>query len=274
MRSGSWIVQSADQSKSCRRPRTQGSFARRRAERVLQNLLRERVSVRDAVTILEAMGRSCRDHSEPHADFRSLCIAPVAAADRGQALSQCAGRLASLYAGSRGSNKWLSPRPNMANRTVISTLKPAAIRDILERISKKVGDPGAPVVAVTGSGSRHFFRQIVEPALRNLFFVSHNEVPSEIKVVSLGVIQLVMSCLTRESTASDKVIFRRIRSGRYRIRKERDGSGRATAELRGRRRQRRATSANMGCQCLWPLPRTRAATPAAPPAPRLRSQAS
>jgi flagellar biosynthesis component FlhA len=41
---------------------------------------------------------------------------------------------------------------------------------------------------ITGSGARHFLRQIVEPSLGNLFFLSHNEVPTGVKVLSLGVI--------------------------------------------------------------------------------------
>jgi flagellar biosynthesis component FlhA len=45
------------------------------------------------------------------------------------------------------------------------------------------------VAAIVSSGSRYFLRQMVEPTVRNLFFVSHNEVPMEAKIVSLGVIQ-------------------------------------------------------------------------------------
>jgi flagellar biosynthesis component FlhA len=42
---------------------------------------------------------------------------------------------------------------------------------------------------VTTSGARYFLRQIVEPSLANLFFLSHNEIPAGVKMVSLGVIQ-------------------------------------------------------------------------------------
>jgi flagellar biosynthesis component FlhA len=69
------------------------------------------------------------------------------------------------------------------------TLAPTAIRDLLQKISQKVGHPEAPVVAVVSSSSRPFLRQIVEPTIRNLFFISHNEIPMEVKVQSLGVIQ-------------------------------------------------------------------------------------
>ena len=69
------------------------------------------------------------------------------------------------------------------------TLNPNALREVLRRIGQKLGNPETPVAVIASAGSRHFFRQIVETSLRNVFFLSHNEVPSEIKILSLGVIQ-------------------------------------------------------------------------------------
>jgi flagellar biosynthesis protein FlhA len=68
-------------------------------------------------------------------------------------------------------------------------LAPQAIRDILRRISAKVGGAENPVAVIASSGSRYFLRQITEPTLGNLVFLSPNEIPTEVKVVSLGVIQ-------------------------------------------------------------------------------------
>jgi flagellar biosynthesis protein FlhA len=68
-------------------------------------------------------------------------------------------------------------------------ISPKQVRDILTKCSRTVGNPEAPVVAITSSASRYFLRQIVEPVVWNLFFLSHNEVPAGIKVHSLGVIQ-------------------------------------------------------------------------------------
>ena len=65
----------------------------------------------------------------------------------------------------------------------------AAIRDVLRRINLKTGNPEAPAAVIASSGSRYFFRQIAEPTMRNLFFLSHNEIPMEVKILSLGVIQ-------------------------------------------------------------------------------------
>jgi flagellar biosynthesis protein FlhA len=70
-----------------------------------------------------------------------------------------------------------------------ATLAPPAIRELLQKVNHKVGVPETPVVAIASSGSRYFLRQMVEPTVRNLFFIAHNEVPMEVKIVSLGVIQ-------------------------------------------------------------------------------------
>ena len=66
------------------------------------------------------------------------------------------------------------------------TLPPQSIREILNRISSRVATPETPVVAITSSGARYFLRQIAEAALPNLFFLAHNEVPSGLRVQSLG----------------------------------------------------------------------------------------
>ena len=57
------------------------------------------------------------------------------------------------------------------------------------RIAQHVGSPEAPVAVLASSGCRYFLRQILDPTIRNLFFISHNEVPSEARVISLGVIR-------------------------------------------------------------------------------------
>ena len=48
-------------------------------------------------------------------------------------------------------------------------LAPQTIRDILNRIGNRILAHEAPVLAITSSGSRYFLRQMVEPALPNLF---------------------------------------------------------------------------------------------------------
>jgi flagellar biosynthesis component FlhA len=68
-------------------------------------------------------------------------------------------------------------------------LAPGTMRDVLDRVERAVGPLETPAVAITTSGCRYFLRQAVEASMPNLFFLSHNEVPAGVRVVSLGVIQ-------------------------------------------------------------------------------------
>jgi len=155
-------------------------------QRVLQNLLRERVSVRDAVSILEALGEAANLTKNSvllteyvRQSMRRVVVKPY------------------LNAGGELPAYLLDPALEQVVESGIehgehashSNLAPQVIRDILERIRRAIGSPETPVVALTTSGARHFLRQLVEPSMANLFFVSHNEIPPGVKVVSLGVIQ-------------------------------------------------------------------------------------
>jgi flagellar biosynthesis protein FlhA len=154
-------------------------------QRVLQNLLRERVSIRDSLTIVEALG-------EAAATIRN----PVLITEY---VRQCLRRIVTKpYVKNSGEVEafLVSPAIEQVVESAVEhgeqnshlTLAPAAIRDILQRMSQRVGNPETPVVAVTSSGSRYFFRQMAEHSIRNLFFISHNEIPVDVKIISLGVI--------------------------------------------------------------------------------------
>ena len=155
-------------------------------QRVLQNLLRERVSIRDSVTIVEAMGEAAATIRNPiliseyvRQSMRRIVVKPYLNGQGDLPAWMLDPKLEQI----------VEAAAEHGEQNSHLTLAPPAIRDILKRITQQVGDPEAPVVAIAGSGARYFLRQIAEPAIRNLFFVSHNEIPAEVKVVSLGVIQ-------------------------------------------------------------------------------------
>jgi flagellar biosynthesis component FlhA len=60
------------------------------------------------------------------------------------------------------------------------------MRDLVARVSRKLEAPGTPVVLITSAVARYFLRQILEPTLPQATVLSHNEVPPETKVKSLG----------------------------------------------------------------------------------------
>jgi flagellar biosynthesis component FlhA len=51
-----------------------------------------------------------------------------------------------------------------------------------------VPNPEGPVVVVASTGARYFLRQLLEPSFRNVFVLSHREIPAGTKVNSLGII--------------------------------------------------------------------------------------
>jgi len=155
-------------------------------QRVLQNLLRERVSIRDAVTILEALGEAAVTTRNPvllteyvRQALRRMVVKPFL---------NPAGDL-SAYVLDSSLEQMVESTVQHGEQNSHLTLAPPSIRDLLQRISQKVGNPETPVAVIASSGSRYFLRQMVEPSIRNLFFISHNEVPMEIKIASQGVIQ-------------------------------------------------------------------------------------
>jgi len=155
-------------------------------QKVLQNLLRERVSIRDGVSILEALGEAAGATRNP-----VLLTEYVRQAIRRTVVKPYLNRAGELPA-------WfLDPSIEQSVESAVEhgeqtshlNLPPQRIRDILQRISTRVPLPETPVIAVTSSGARFFLRQITEPSMPNFFFVAHNEVPPGLRVQSLGNIQ-------------------------------------------------------------------------------------
>jgi flagellar biosynthesis protein FlhA len=155
-------------------------------QRVLQNLLRERAAIRDAVTIVEALSEAAATTRNPvllteyvRQALRRIVVKPYLDAQ---------GNLPA-YLIDAALEQAVESSVQHGEQNSHATLAPPAIRDLLQKVHQKVGAPETPVVAIASSGSRYFLRQIVEPTVRNLFFIAHNEVPMEVKIVSLGVIQ-------------------------------------------------------------------------------------
>jgi flagellar biosynthesis protein FlhA len=155
-------------------------------QRVLQNLLRERVSVRDAATILEALGEAAPATRNP-----ALLTEYVRQSIRRAVVKPYLNRAGDLPA-------WfVDPSIEQAIESAVQhgeqsshlALAPEALRGIVNRVVSRVGSPETPVVAITSSGARYFLRQIVEPSAPNLMVLSHNEIPPGQKVQSLGNIQ-------------------------------------------------------------------------------------
>ncbi len=152
-------------------------------QKVLQNLLRERVSIRDAVSILEALGEAGASTRNPvllteyvRQTIRRSIVKPYLART---------GELAAWFV-DPAIEHMVEAAVEHGEQNSHLTLSPQAIRDILNRISARIAVAESPIAAVTSSGARYFLRQIVEPSMPNLMFLAHNEIPSGQRVQSLG----------------------------------------------------------------------------------------
>ena len=154
-------------------------------QRVLQNLLRERVSIRDAATILEALGEAA-----PTSRNAVLLTEYTRQAIRRSIVKpylNASGELAAYFL-ETSAEQAIERAGEHGEQSSSFSLDPQIMRDLIQRFSKKLVQPETPVVVITSAGARYFLRQIVEAPLPNLFVVSHNEVPPGVKVVSLGVL--------------------------------------------------------------------------------------
>ena len=152
-------------------------------QKVLQNLLRERVSIRDAVSILEALGEAA-----PITKNTVLLTEYVRQAIRRQVvkpLLEPSGDLSAYFLDPVIEQSIESAVEHTENSSHVN-LSPQRIREIQERLKKCCNPQDAPSVMVTGTAARFFVRQIMESITPNLSVLSHNEIPPGNRVVSLG----------------------------------------------------------------------------------------
>ena len=95
------------------------------------------------------------------------------------------------------------------------TLSPPAIRDLLRRISRRSATRKRRWPCVASSGSRYFLRQMVEPTVRNLFFISHNEATHGNQNRIAGSDSITMPIRDKPSKLFVKSYFADVRSGRH-----------------------------------------------------------
>jgi flagellar biosynthesis protein FlhA len=154
-------------------------------QRVLQNLLRERVSIRDSVSVLEALGEAAGATRNP-----VLLTEYVRQSVRRAVVKPYLNRSGDLPAWFVGPaiEQTIESAVEHGEQSSHLNLAPQAIREILNRMTARIPSPESPVVAITSSGARYFLRQIAEPSLPSLVFLAHNEIPPGLRVQSLGTI--------------------------------------------------------------------------------------
>ncbi len=156
-------------------------------QRVLQNLLRERVSIRDLARILEAT-----------AEAASLTRDPVLLTEY---VRQHLGRtLTAPHLSEQNELGVLVLDPTLeqalqggiesSERGSFLALAPDRIQELLTRIATGIAQllPGAQPVLLTNPMVRPHLRRLLERSLPHLVVLSHSEIPSDVRVVNLGTV--------------------------------------------------------------------------------------
>jgi len=153
-------------------------------QRVLQNMLRERVPIRDGVGILEALGEAAHSSKNP-----VLLTEYVRQAVRRAIVKQVLNGQGEVpaYLMDPSIERAIESAVEHGEMNSVLTMAPEGIRDILGRLGSQIAKAESAVV-ITSSGSRYFLRQIVESSMPSLTVLSHNELPTDVKVRSRGVI--------------------------------------------------------------------------------------
>jgi len=155
-------------------------------QKVLQNLLRERVPIRDAGTILEAMGDGAAITRNT-----ALLTEYVRQAIRRSIVKPYlnpASDLPAYFVDSEIERSIESAAEHGEHGSHIS-LSPQQIKSIVDCFSRTLPTADSALVVITSSGARLFLKQITENALPALAVIGHNEVPSGVRVICLGTIK-------------------------------------------------------------------------------------
>ncbi len=154
-------------------------------QKVLQNLLRERVSIRDGISILEALAEAAltTKNSVLLTEFVRQAIRRTITKPY---LNQ-KGELPAFFL-DPSVEQSIEGAIQHTDQNSILVLSPQAVREIVTRVERKLDRRETATVLITTSASRFFVRQMLESSVPNVIPISHNEVSPGVKILSLGVI--------------------------------------------------------------------------------------
>ncbi len=156
-------------------------------QKVLQSLLRERVSIRDLGRILEATGDALAATRDP------VMVTEYVRQHLGRSLTA-----PHLSESNELGVLVLDPQLEQHIQAGIETtdrgsflaLEPGRLQEMLNRIVQGITNllPGAQPVLLTNPAVRPHLRRMLERALPHLVVLSHSEIPMDVRVVNLGTV--------------------------------------------------------------------------------------
>ncbi len=158
-------------------------------QKVLQQLLREQVSIRDLVTILETLLDTASANKNP------VLLVEAARQALGRALVQPLlgddGKLTVIQLDAAVEEQLAQVLDPQAAARSPNALQPSLIRKVLEGMKKLLGEPHSvpsPIV-LCSSPTRFHLRRLMEPFLPRVVVLSPAEIPPAVSIQSLGVVQ-------------------------------------------------------------------------------------
>ncbi|MCB0415033.1 MAG: flagellar biosynthesis protein FlhA [Bdellovibrionales bacterium] len=158
--------------------------------RVLQNLLKEQVSIRDLLTIFEALA----DNSDNTKDLEVLTESVRKALARG---------ITTKILSDEGEVQVLNLSPNaeeLISNSLLQTeqgvqlvMDPHTAQNLINDVSQKIQDnpeiAGQPILLTSPTVRRHLFK-LMNRFIPQLTVLSHNEITGEAKVKSVGLVEI------------------------------------------------------------------------------------
>src|ERR1700734_1641474 len=152
-------------------------------QRVLQNLLRERVPIRDSATILEALSEGAQMTKNP-----VLLTEYVRQSIRRAIVSSLTTPQGELtaYMVEPSAEHAVEAAGERSEHNSVLGLAPQSAGNLVAPNTRKVERPDSSAVVLVNPSIRYFVKQLLETAFPDVTVLSHSEVPPEIKVKSLG----------------------------------------------------------------------------------------
>lgn len=155
-------------------------------QKVLQNLLRERVPIRDGASILEALGEAALVTRNPvllteyvRQAMRRTLVRPLL--DREGQLP--------VFLLDTALEKCIEEAVQHGEHTSHVNLHPQKVSELLAAAGRAAAEAPGGCTLLASSGARYFVRQILESGYPQVTVLSHGEVPPGLRVVSLGVVK-------------------------------------------------------------------------------------
>ena len=158
-------------------------------QKVLQQLLREQVSIRDMGSILESLVEAAAVNKHP------VSLVEAARQSLGRALIQPllseSGELKVVTLDSSIEEECTRAGNLLPGQIVSSALQVSVARRVLESLRTNFGDDvgGAPPVLLCSSPGRFYLRRLLEPFLPKVVVISPTEIPSVTQVRTLGMVR-------------------------------------------------------------------------------------